>query len=325
MAVTVLGADRLLTRLRRAIRARHYSRRTEQAYVRWVRQFVRFHGLRHPRELGAAEVEAFLSDLAVRGRVSAGTQNQAASALLYLYERVLDRPLGRVGGVVRAKEPVRVPVVLTPAEVRAVLGCLSGVNRLVVTLLYGAGLRLMEALQLRVKDIDLERREIRVRRAKGGRDRVTMVPEVAVGALRAQLRAVWGRHQRDLAGGAGGVTLPGALHRKLPGAVVEWPWQWVFPASRRYRDRASGAWCRHHWHPTTVQRAVRAAVREAGLTKRATCHTFRHSFATHLLEAGYDIRTVQELLGHRDVRTTMIYTHVLNRGGLAVRSPADMV
>lgn len=324
MPATVMGSGRLLTRLRWAIRARHYSRRTEQAYVRWARQFVRFHGMRHPGELGAAEVEAFLSDLAVRGRVSAGTQNQAASALVFLYEQVLARPLGPVGGVVRAKEPVRVPVVLTPAEVRAVLGRLSGVNRLVVTLLYGAGLRLLEALRLRVKDIDFDRREIRVRRAKGGRDRVTMVPQVAVGPLRVQLGAVWARHQHELAAGAGGVSLPGALHRKLPGAVVDWPWQWVFPASRRYRDPASGAWCRHHWHATNVQRAVRAAVREAGLAKRATCHTFRHSFATHLLEAGYDIRTVQELLGHRDVRTTMIYTHVLNRGGLGVRSPADM-
>jgi len=313
----------LLAEVRRAIRVRHYSRRTEEAYVRWVRQYVRFHHLRHPGDLGEADVGAFLADLAVRARVSASTQNQAASALLFLYNAVLGLPMRRVEGVVRAREPVRVPVVLTPEEARRVLDELRGVNRLVVELLYGSGLRLLEALRLRVKDVDFGRAEIRVREGKGGRDRVTMLARATADGLRVHLDGVRQLHARDLATGGGGVPLPGALHRKLPWAVRDWVWQWVFPAGRRRRDARSGAVCRHHWHATNVQRAVRAAVIASGLPKRATCHTFRHSFATHLLESGYDIRTVQELLGHRDVRTTMIYTHVLNRGGLGVRSPMD--
>jgi len=313
----------LLADVRRAIRVRHYSRRTEQAYVRWVRQYVRFHGLRHPGDLGEAEVVAFLTDLAIRARVSAATQNQAASALLFLYNRVLGRSMGRVGGVVRAREPARVPVVLTPEEVRRVVDALRGVDRLVVQLLYGSGLRLLEALRLRVKDVDFGRWEIQVRDGKGGRGRVTVLSRPAARDLIPHLEEVRRLHQRDLAAGGGGVSLPGALHRKIPGAVRDWPWQWVFPARRRWRDPRSGAVCRHHWHATNVQRAVRRAVHASGIAKRATCHTFRHSFATHLLESGYDIRTVQELLGHKDVRTTMIYTHVLNRGGLGVRSPMD--
>jgi integron integrase len=265
--------------------------------------------------------------LAEGERLSAASQNQAASALGFLYERVLVRRLGRdaFGGVVRAKEPAGLPVVLTRDEVRRVLAELPGVNRLVVLLLYGSGLRLLEALALRVKDVDFERGEIRVRGGKGGGSRVTMLAAAAVEPLRAHLARVREVHLRDVSAGAGGVPLPEALARKMPGAVREWAWQWVFPAGRPRRSGPGEARLpQHHWHETAVQRAVRAAVLAAGIAKRATCHTFRHSFATHLLEAGYDIRTVQELLGHRDVRTTMIYTHVLNRGGLGVRSPADM-
>ncbi len=315
----------LLSQVRREIRARHYSPRTEQAYAGWVRRYVRFCGVKHPREMGEREVSAFLTDLAVQRKVSAGTQNQAASALLFLYEHLFGRRLRLGDGVVRAKEPVRVPVVLSPVEVVRVVEQLQGVNRLVVGLLYGSGLRLMEALQLRVKDVDLVRGEIRVRSGKGARDRVTMLALSVADELRVHLGRVRMRWERDREAGAGGAPLPGALHRKAPGAVLDWAWQWVFPSTRRYVNAASGAVCRHHWHPSAVQKAVRAAVRAAGIPKRATCHTFRHSFATHLLEAGYDIRTVQELLGHQDVRTTMIYTHVLNRGGLAVRSPADLL
>ena len=314
---------KLLAALREAIRVRHYSPRTEEAYVAWVRRFVRFHGLRHPQELGVGEVSSFLSHLAERDRLSAASQNQAASALGFLYEHVLNRRLASPQ-VVRAKELGRLPVVLTRDEVRRVLAELRGVNRLVVLLLYGSGLRLLEALELRVKDIDFERGEIRVRGGKGGGSRVTMLAAAAHEPLRGHLAAVRGLHERDLAAGGGGVTLPGALARKLPGAVREWPWQWVFPGVRAQREGASGVPARQHWHESAVQRAVRRAVLAARISKRATCHTFRHSFATHLLEGGYDIRTVQELLGHRDVRTTMVYTHVLNRGAFGVRSPADM-
>jgi site-specific recombinase XerD len=342
-------AERLVTQIRRAIRARHYSRRTEQAYVRWAREFVRFHGLRHPAELQEDAVTRFLTHLAVDERVSASTQNQAASALLFLYNDVLSRPMRRAAEIVRAREPTRVPVVLTPAEVACVLSRMEGTDRLVASLLYGSGLRLMEALRLRVKDVDFARGEIVVRDAKGGRQRVTMLPRRLAGELQRHLAWVRLVHDRDrralgsgedapepAAGtersrgpgpsapgdGAEGVWLPGALARKLPHAAIEWPWQWVFPAARRRRARV-GSWRRLHRHPSNVQRAVRRAVLESGITKRASCHTFRHSFATHLLESGYDIRTVQELLGHRDVRTTMIYTHVLNRGGLGVVSPMD--
>lgn len=313
----------LLAAVRRAIRVRHYSRRTEQAYVFWARRYVRFHGLRHPVELGEAEVTRFLTALAVDGRVSASTQNQAASALLFLYNEVLSRPMRSAGDIVRAREPVRLPVVLTREEVRRVIEALQGADRLVVHLLYGSGLRLLEALRLRVKDVDFGRGEIRLRDAKGGRGRVTMLAQSVAPALERHLGHVQQQHQRERSEGHGGAPLPGALARKLPGAVLDWPWQWVFPSSHRRRDPVSGAICRHHRHPTAVQRAVRRAVKDSGIAKRATCHTFRHSFATHLLESGHDIRTVQELLGHRDVRTTMIYTHVLNRGALGVLSPAD--
>jgi len=314
---------RLLALVRRAIRLRHYSRRTEEAYVAWIRRFVRFHGMRHPAELAEQDVARFLSSLAVERGVSASTQNQALSALLFLYHAVLDRPLGVFRGLVRARQAKRLPVVLTREEVAAVLGAMPRTPQLVATLLYGSGLRLLEALQLRVKDIDVRRGEIVVRGGKGDRDRVTMLPAVVVGPLERQLGAVRALHQRDLARGTGHVALPAALGRKFPNAATEWRWQWVFPAGREFVDAATTERRRHHVHETVIQRAFRDAVQRAGIAKRATCHSLRHSFATHLLEDGYDIRTVQELLGHRDVSTTMIYTHVLNRGGRRVRSPAD--
>ena len=320
------GPKTLLGRLRAAVRLRHYSPRTEQAYVAWVKRYVVFHGRRHPETMGEPEVQAFLTYLAERGRVSASTQNQATAALLFLYEAVLRRPL-RVAadGVVHAKEAQRLPVVLTRAEVGAVVRELRGVPRLVALLLYGSGLRLHECLRLRVKDIDFERGEIRVRQGKGGGDRVTTLAVAVRAALEEHLARWRARHARDTALGGGRVALPGAFERKAPGTAAEWAWQWVFPAARTHPDAASGERRRHHVHPSAIQRAVREAVQRAGIAKRATCHTLRHSFATHLLESGYDIRTVQELLGHHDVRTTMVYTHVLNRGGLGVRSPADML
>jgi integron integrase len=314
---------RLLDRLRDALRTRHYSRRTEDAYVMWVRRYILFHGKRHPAEMAEAEVTAFLTHLAVRGQVSASTQNQALGAVMFLYRHVLRKELAALGGVVRARTPERLPVVLTRGEVRAVLGRLGGVPWLVVGLLYGAGLRLNECLGLRVKDVDFERRQILVRRGKGDKDRLVPLPGLVQARLLEHLREVRGVFDRDLGRGVGGVALPEAVARKYPHAAREWPWQFVFPAGRVCRDERWGGPTRFHLHETAVQREVGRAVREAGLSKRASCHTFRHSFATHLLEDGYDIRTVQELLGHRDVSTTMIYTHVLDRGPLGVRSPAD--
>lgn len=316
---------KLLHSLRANLRLRHFSPRTEEAYVAWVRRYVRYHGLRHPRDLGAAGVRAFLTHLAVERRVAPSTQGQALAALLFLYGEVLGRPLTGLGPLPRARSPARLPVVLSPGEVARVLAALDGVPWLVAMLLYGSGLRLLECLTLRVKDVDLERGELRVRRGKGARDRVTVLPEAVRAPLAAHLERVRGLHERDLAEGAGYVALPDALDRKYPGAARSWPWQWVFPARRRHLDRATGRTRRHHLHETVVQRAMAEAVRRSGIGKRASCHTLRHCFATHLLEAGYDIRTVQELLGHRDVSTTMVYAHVLNRGGLAVRSPADLL
>ena len=275
--------------------------------------------------MGTEEVTAFLNALAQRGGVSAATQNQALAALVFLYREVLGMSIAWPDEIVRAKRERRLPEVLTRDEVRAVLRRLDGVSRLVAELLYGGGLRLLECLTLRVKDLEFSRREILVRQGKGAKDRVTMLPERAVPALHEHLAKVKRLHERDLRSGLGRAPLPGAIGRKYPNAGKEWSWQWVFPATRCYRERSSGEVVRHHLHESLVQRAVKQAVREAGIAKRATCHTFRHSFATHLLEAGYDIRTVQELLGHRDVSTTMIYTHVLNRGGLGVRSPADIL
>lgn len=313
----------LLRSLQANIRIRHFSRRTEQAYVYWTKRFVRHFGLRHPRELGRDQVQEFLVHLAVERRVAASTQLQAQAALVFLYRHVVGAPLNGLGPLPQPRRPTTLPVVLTPAEVERVLGCLRGTRRLVACLLYGGGLRLLECLSLRVKDLDLERREIRIRRGKGGKDRVTVLPESLRGAVAGQLEQAKQLHDRDLAAGGGVVEMPGALSVKYPAAGRSWPWQWVFPARRRYCDRATGELRRHHLDPTVVQRAVAEAVRLSGIPKRATCHTFRHSFATHLLESGSDIRTVQELLGHRDVSTTMLYTHVLNRGSLGVRSPMD--
>ncbi len=300
-------APRLLDQLRTAIRTRHYSRRTEEAYTRWVVRFVRFHGLRHPRELGQEEIRAYLSHLAVRGRVAASTQNQALAALLFLYRHVLGVDLPPVDAVVRAKRPTRLPVVLTRAEVTRVLAEMSGTPRLVAGLLYGSGLRLLEALRLRVKDIDFEMHQVTVREGKGQKDRRTMLPRQLDAGLREHLARVREQHRRDQRDGHGEVHLPFAYDRKNPGAAQSWEWRYLFPARSLSTDPRSGVVRRHHLAESTVQQAVRRAVRAVGIAKPATCHTLRHSFATHLLEDGYDIRTVQELLGHADVRTTMIY------------------
>ena len=319
------GKYSLIALVRQRMRLRRLSPRTEEAYVGWIRRFARFHGLRHPRLLGEQEVTAFLTDLAVRQRVSASTQSQALAALLFLYRDVIRAPLPWLNEVVRARRPSRLPNVLTREEVRLVLAEMRGISRLVALLLYGAGLRLMESLSLRVKDLDLERAVLTVRGGKGGRDRVSVLPRSAVAPLTAHLTAVRRQHERDLRAGAGFVVLPDALARKLPSASRAWEWQWVFPATRSYVDRPTSERRRHHLDASVIQRAVSEAARRALLPRRVTCHTFRHSFATHLLEDGYDIRTIQELLGHRDVRTTMIYTHVLNRGGRTVNSPADVL
>lgn len=316
-------APKLLDQVRDAIRARHYSRRTEEAYVHWIRKYILFHGKRHPRELTASHVTAFLTALAVKQQVSSSTQNQALSSLLFLYRFVLRVDLGEIAPPPRARTPHRVPVVLSTADVKKVLEALEGVPRLVATLLYGAGLRLQECLEIRVKDVDFDRREITVRRGKGGKDRRVMLPDVVREPLARHLGDIKRQHEKDLADGFGRVVLPEALARKFPGAPTEWRWQFVFPAGRICRDPQFGPPSRFHVHESVIQRAVTTAARNAGVTARVTCHTFRHSFATHLLETGSDIRTVQELLGHADVSTTMIYTHVLNRGGLGVRSPID--
>jgi integron integrase len=313
---------RLLERVRAAARLRHLSRRTEEAYAGWIRRFILFHGKRHPDAMGAAEVVAFLSDLATRGGVAASTQNQALSALLFLYRAVLGRELEGLDAAVRARRPQHLPVVLSRAEVRALLAELPEPQRLVATLLYGGGLRLLEALHLRVKDVDFERRQLAVREPKGGRDRAVPLPRVAEGALRRQLDAVRRMHAADVGRGVAGVALPGRLAEKYPKGARELAWQWVFPATRIGVDTA-GRLFRHHLHETAVQRAVKEGALRARIPKRVSCHTLRHSFATHLLEDGADIRTVQELLGHRELKTTMIYTHVLEQGPLGVKSPAD--
>ena len=317
------GKPRLLDQVREQIRLKHYSIRTEQVYCEWVKRFIRFHHYQHPGEMGAAEVEAFLSDLAVRKNVSASTQNQALAALLFLYKQVLKLDLPWLGEVVRAKKPSRLPVVLTITEVQGILAQLEGDIWLVANLLYGSGMRLMEVLRLRVKDVDFNRGEIVVRDGKGMKDRVTVLPRSLVAPLKQHFAVVRARHAVELEAGRGDVYMPFALERKYPKAPWEWCWQYVFPAAGLSVDPRSGKTRRHHIDEKRVQRGFKAAIKRAGIVKLATPHTLRHSFATHLLESGQDIRTVQELLGHSDVKTTMIYTHVLNRGGLAVLSPLD--
>lgn len=314
---------KLLEQMREQIRLRHYSIRTESVYMEWVRRFIRFHNYRHPLEMGGPEVEAFLTHLAVRRDVSVSTQNQALSSILFLYQKVLHVELPWLENVVRAKRPQRLPVVLTQAEVSSVLSQLDGSMWLIANLLYGSGMRLMEVLRLRVKDVEFARHEIVIRDGKGNKDRITMLPLTLAMPLKLHLERVRALHQQDLNEGFGVTKLPYALARKYPHAASDWGWQFVFPSKNRSEDPRSGNIYRHHVHEKTVQRAVRNAVRAVGLTKPATPHTLRHSFATHLLESGQDIRTVQELLGHADVKTTQIYTHVLNRGGLAVISPLD--
>ncbi len=314
---------RLLDRVRAVIRARHYSRRTEGAYVAWIRRYILFHDKRHPTDMGAPEITRFLSSLAVEGNVAASTQNQALSALLFLYRDVLEVELPWLDGIVRAKRPQRLPVVLTRDEVRAVLRRLEGAPRLMAYLLYGAGLRLLEGCRLRIQDVDFASNQIVVRGGKGDKDRMTMLPAVIKPDLARHLESVREQYRRDVECGAGWVELPTALAREYPNAGREWVWHWVFPATRMYVERLTGQRRRHHLHESVLQRAVKHAVWHAGIAKRAGPHTLRHSFATHLLEEGRDIRTVQELLGHRDLSTTMIYTHVLNLGPAAVRSPVD--
>jgi integron integrase len=314
---------RLLDQLRQHIRARHYSLRTERTYAGWVRRYVHFHGRRHPRDLGAEHVAAFLSSLANDRNVAAATQNQALAALLFLYKEVLRIELPWMDGIVRARRPRRLPVVLTRAEVHEILSRMEGTHALMARLMYGTGMRLMECLALRVKDVELVRHEVIVRQGKGAKDRITMFPRSLVEAMTAHLDEVRRIYQADRNAGVPGVALPDALEVKKPGAGATWAWFWVFPQSHLSVDPRSRIRRRHHVYDQTFQRALKQAARKAGIVKPVSSHTLRHSFATHLMEAGYDIRTVQELLGHKDVSTTMIYTHVLNRGGRGVVSPLD--
>jgi integron integrase len=314
---------RLLDQVRSVIRARHYSRRTESAYLSWIRQYILYHEKRHPMEMGADEVGRFLSYLATERDVAASTQNQALNAILFLYRNVLKIDMGILENVVRAKKPKRLPVVLNRAEVLKILDGINGTPRLVVSLLYGAGMRLLDGLRLRVQDVDFESGEILIRHGKGGKDRRTMLPESLLPQLQDHLVHVRQQHINDLAGGYGSVYLPSSLERKYPNANRQWQWQFVFPSARRSYVESCDEWRRHHLHESAIQKAVKLAVRKSGINKKIGPHTFRHCFATHLLEDGYDICTVQELLGHKDVRTTMIYTHVLNKGGKGVRSPLD--
>ena len=314
---------RLLDEVRHRLRTLHYSYRTEQQYLGWIRRFILFSGRRHPATLGAAEIEAYLSHLATDRKVSASTQNQALSAILFLYQKVLKLELPWLDGITRARRSRYLPTVLTQAEVRAVLAKLDGRAWLIVSVLYGGGLRIAEALRLRVKDLNFEYRQVVVRDGKGGKDRVTILPDRLVAPLQEHLVRVRTLHDLAIAKGYGGVDLPDALARKYPNAQFEWGWQYVFPADQPSRDPRTGAWRRHHLYDDTVQRHVKTAARAAGIDRPVSCHTFRHSFATHLLERGYDIRTVQELLGHADVKTTQIYTHVMRKGANAVQSPLD--
>jgi len=319
------GGPRLLDRVRREIRVRHYSIRTESSYVDWIKRFIIFNDKRHPSDLGAAEVTAFLTYLAVERSVAPSTQAQAKSAILFLYRVVLNTALPWLDEVVAASNPRRLPVVLTVPEVRSVLEQMNGGVGLVCALLYGTGMRLIEGLRLRVKDVEFSRREILVRDGKGGKDRATVLPENLIAPLQEQIAKSRALHQRDLSEGFGSVWLPNALDAKYPGAPKQWGWQWVFPSVTRSADPRSGNIHRHHFNEASVQKAMSLAAKRAGIVKPCSPHILRHSFATHLLQSGYDIRTVQELLGHSDVSTTMIYTHVLNRGGRGIRSPFDQI
>lgn len=316
-------APRLLDEVRLAIARRHYSRRTEETYIHWIKRFIYFNGKRHPKEMGQGEVTGFLNHLARELSVAAATQNQALAAILFLYKEVLNQPLPWLDGLERASRPTRVPTVLSVGEVQRLLGRMRGVKWLMASLLYGAGLRLRECLKLRVKDIDFDYRQILVRDGKGAKDRVTMLPESVIEPLQEHLRRVRVLHDADLVNGYGDVELPDAIARKYPRAPYEWGWKFVFPSHKLSTDSATGVVRRHHVYENFVIRGVKEAVRAARITKHVSCHTLRHSFATHLLQSGQDIRTVQELLGHSDVSTTMIYTHVLNRGGHGVKSPLD--
>jgi len=318
-----MSEPRLLDRVRGQMRVRHMKWATEKAYVGWIRRYILFHGKRHPAEMGAKEISAFLTHLATRRRVSASTQNQALCALVFLYKHVLGKSVGELEDLVRAKRRRRIPVVLTRDEVRDILRRVNGVPWIVLTMLYGTGMRLMECLRLRVQSIDFAQNEITIRDGKGGKDRRTVLPGVVKPALQSHLANVKTLHEKDLGEGFGRVDLPYALARKYPAADKQWRWQYVFPSTTRSPDHRSGIVRRFHMSPTTAQRAFKHALRRAGIHKHASCHTLRHSFATELLRQGYDIRTVQELLGHSNVNTTMIYTHVLNRGGFGVSSPAD--
>lgn len=315
---------KLLDQVRDRIRTKHYSLRTETQYTQWIKRFILFHGKRHPQAMGSAEIEAFLTHLAVAGKVSASTQNQALSALLFLYKEILSIDLPWLNEIVRAKQPQRLPTVLTRTEVQAILVRMSGTYGLMANLLYGTGMRLMECVRLRVKDVDFERREILIRDGKGAKDRITMLPESLADPLQAHLLHRRTLFDDDSRLGKASVYLPDALERKYPNAATEWAWQYIFPSGSFSIDPRSGAERRHHIDEKLLQRAMKKAVQASGITKLATPHTLRHSFATHLLDSGYDIRTIQELLGHKDVHTTMIYTHVLNKGGRGVRSPLDM-
>ena len=316
---------KLLDQVRAAIRTRHYSIRTEESYVNWVKKFILFHNKRHPKEMGEKEINEFLTHLAVNRKVAASTQNQALCAIIFLYKHVLKIDIGDLGEMVWAKKPKNLPVVFTVEEADAVLKKLSGTYQLMARMLYGSGLRLLECLRLRVKDVDFGYHQITVRDGKGSKDRVTMLAEKIVESLTNHLKQVKKIHEQDLKAGYGIVYLPCALERKYPNANKEWGWQYVFPAKQLSIDPRTGIKRRHHIYETVLQKAVKQAIKKAGITKQASCHTFRHSFATHLIETGSDIRTVQELLGHEDIKTTQIYTHVLNKGGLGVKSPLDLL
>ena len=315
---------KLLDQVRQVIRKKHYSYNTEEAYVSWVKRFILFHNIKHPAQMGEMEIASFITDLAVNGKVAASTQNQALSAIVFLYKYIIKIDLGDFGKMERAKRPEKIPVVLSKEEVRSVLSFMSGTNRLMAQVIYGSGLRVKECMRLRVNNIDFDMEQIIVINGKGAKDRSTMLPETVIPLLKDHLEKIKVMHDHDLKNGFGEVYLPYALERKYKNAAKEWKWQYVFPAARISTDPRSGRKMRHHFDESVLRKAVKSAVKKAGINKVVGPHTFRHSFATHTLENGYDIRTVQELLGHKDIRTTMIYTHVMNKGGLGTKSPLDV-